>query len=105
MTTRRTVSVREACANPSAPIDHAERGEPTVITRDGTPVAAVVPIADFEALEEAADVLDMEAVLAGVDPTTTVAELLTDVLADHQGPPDGEEEAEGDAGEGGAEAR
>lgn len=86
------MTVREACANPAAPIDHAEQGEPTVITRDGTPVAAVVPIADFEALEEAADVLDMEAVLAGVDPTTTVAELLTDVLTDHQGPTDENED-------------
>ncbi|MEU1088285.1 type II toxin-antitoxin system Phd/YefM family antitoxin [Streptomyces sp. NPDC005576] len=97
MTTRRTVTVRDACVDPAAPIDHAERGEPTVITRDGTPVAAVVPIADFEALEEAADVLDMEAVLAGVDPTTTVAELLTDVLADHSEPADDEREGEGPA--------
>ncbi|WEH40137.1 type II toxin-antitoxin system Phd/YefM family antitoxin [Streptomyces sp. NBC_01218] len=80
--TKRTVTVQDACADPAASIGHAERGEPTVITRDGEPVAAVVPIADFEALEEAADVLDMEAVLAGVDPTTTVAELLTDVLTE-----------------------
>lgn len=91
------MTVREACANPAAPIDHAERGEPTVITRDGTPVAAVVPIADFEALEEAADVLDMEAVLAGVDPTTTVAELLTDVLADHSEPAGDDRAGEGPA--------
>ncbi|MGW2839639.1 type II toxin-antitoxin system Phd/YefM family antitoxin [Streptomyces sp. NPDC001493] len=98
MTRRRTVTVREACADPAAPIDHAEQGEPTVITRDGTPVAAVVPIADFEALEEAADVLDMEAVLSGVDPTTTVAELLTDVLGDHSGAAE-----EGDEGEDGGD--
>lgn len=91
------MTVREACADPAAPIDHAEQGEPTVITRDGTPVAAVVPIADFEALEEAADVLDMEAVLAGVDPTTTVAELLTDVLGDHSG---AAEEGDGDGRDG-----
>lgn len=59
---------------------------PTVITRNGAPVAAVVPIADFEALEEAADVMlarEAEAVLAKGGPTMTMAELLADLFTEH----------------------
>ncbi len=51
------MTVREARAHLSERIDLAEEGTPTVITRNGTPVAALAPIADFEALEEAADVM------------------------------------------------
>lgn len=66
-------------------INHAEQGRPTVITRDGVPVAAVVPIADFEALEEAADLLlarEAEAVRAEDGPHVTMAELLADLFAE-----------------------
>ncbi|NBM17960.1 CaiB/BaiF CoA-transferase family protein [Streptomyces sp. GC420] len=66
-------------------INRAEQGTPTVITRNGVPVAAVVPIEDFEALEEAADVLlarGAEAVLAEGGPTVTMAELLADLFAE-----------------------
>ncbi|WP_078915748.1 type II toxin-antitoxin system prevent-host-death family antitoxin [Streptomyces sp. NRRL WC-3719] len=55
--TEHTVTVREARAHFADHIDQAEEGVPTVITRNGAPVAAVVPISDFEALEEAADVM------------------------------------------------
>ncbi len=51
------MTVREARAHFADHIDQAEEGVPTVITRNGAPVAAVVPISDFEALEEAADVM------------------------------------------------
>ncbi|WP_234327572.1 type II toxin-antitoxin system Phd/YefM family antitoxin [Streptomyces sp. NRRL WC-3719] len=55
--TENTVTVREARAHLADHINRAEEGVPTVITRNGAPVAAVVPISDFEALEEAADVM------------------------------------------------
>ncbi|BCL28353.1 type II toxin-antitoxin system Phd/YefM family antitoxin [Streptomyces aurantiacus] len=84
--TENTVTVREARAHLADHINRAEEGTPTVITRNGEPVAAVVPIADFDALEEAADVLlarEAEAVLAQGGPTVTMAELLADLFTEH----------------------
>ena len=66
-------------------IDRAEEGVPTVITRNGAPVAAVVPIPDFEALEEAAGVMparEAEAVPAEGGPTVTTAEPLADPFSE-----------------------
>ncbi|MEU2789316.1 type II toxin-antitoxin system Phd/YefM family antitoxin [Streptomyces sp. NPDC007100] len=80
-----TVSVREARAHLADHIDRAEEGTPTVITRNGEPVAAVVPIADFNALETAADVLlsrEAEAILARGGPTVAMAELLAGLFAE-----------------------
>ncbi|MET9257746.1 type II toxin-antitoxin system Phd/YefM family antitoxin [Streptomyces sp. NPDC003717] len=85
--TENTVTVREARAHLADHINHAEEGTPTVITRNGVPVAAVVPIADFEALEEAADVLlarEAEEVLAEDGPTVTMAELLADLFTERE---------------------
>ncbi|MEV8452581.1 type II toxin-antitoxin system Phd/YefM family antitoxin [Streptomyces sp. NPDC052095] len=83
--TESIVTVREARAHLADHINRAEEGAPTVITRNGVPVAAVVPIADFDALEEAADVLlarEAEAVLAEGGPTVTMAELLADLFTE-----------------------
>ncbi len=83
-----TVTVREARAHLADHINRAEEGVPTVITRNGAPVAAVVPISDFEALEEAADVLlarEAEAVLAEGGSTVTMAELLADLFTERDG--------------------
>ncbi|MFG3118664.1 type II toxin-antitoxin system Phd/YefM family antitoxin [Streptomyces sp. NPDC048197] len=80
-----TVTVREARAHLADHINRAEQGTPTVITRNGVPVAAVVPIADLNALEEAADMLlarEAEAVLTEGGPTVTMAELLADLFAE-----------------------
>ena len=49
------LSVRDARAHFANVITHAQDGSPTVITRNGEPVAAVVPIEDFNALEDAID--------------------------------------------------
>ena len=79
------VTVREARAHFTDHINRAEQGTPTVITRNGAPVAALVPIADFNALEEAADELlarEVEAVLAEGGPTVTMAELLADLFTE-----------------------
>ncbi|MFJ3825296.1 type II toxin-antitoxin system Phd/YefM family antitoxin [Streptomyces nodosus] len=81
--TDNTVTVREARAHLAEHINRAEEGTPTVITRNGVPVAAVVPITDFQALEEAADVMlarEAEAVLADGGPTVSMAELLADLF-------------------------
>lgn len=78
------MTVREARAHLADHINWAEKGVPTVITRHGAPVAALVPIADFEALEEAADAglaREAEAVLAEGGPTATMAELLADLFS------------------------
>ncbi|WP_327362558.1 type II toxin-antitoxin system Phd/YefM family antitoxin [Streptomyces sp. NBC_01296] len=80
-----TVTVREARAHLADHINHAEQGSPTIITRNGAPVAALVPIADFNALEDAADELlarEAEAVLAEEGPTVTMAELLADLFTE-----------------------
>jgi prevent-host-death family protein len=50
-----TVSVREARAKLAMLIDRALNGVATVITRDGTPVAALVSMDDYNALEDAID--------------------------------------------------
>ncbi|MFH0519853.1 type II toxin-antitoxin system Phd/YefM family antitoxin [Streptomyces sp. M41] len=84
--TENSVTVREARAHLADHINRAEEGVATVITRNGAPVAAVVPISDFEALEEAADVLlarEAEEVLAEGGPTVTMAELLADLFSEH----------------------
>jgi prevent-host-death family protein len=49
------MSVRDARAHFAALITRAQSGSPTVITRNGEPVAAVVPIEDFDVLEDAID--------------------------------------------------
>jgi prevent-host-death family protein len=49
------MNVRDARAHFAAVITRAQGGTPTVITRNGEPVAAVVPIEDFNVLEDAID--------------------------------------------------
>jgi prevent-host-death family protein len=49
------LSVRDARAHFAEVITRAQDGTATVITRNGQAVAAVVPIEDFNALEDAID--------------------------------------------------
>lgn len=49
------MNVRDVRANLAAVLGRAQNGSPTVIVRNGEPVAAVVPIEDFNILEEAVD--------------------------------------------------
>jgi prevent-host-death family protein len=49
------VSVRDARAHFAEVITRAQDGTPTIITRNGQAVAAVIPIEDFNALEDAID--------------------------------------------------
>jgi prevent-host-death family protein len=50
-----TMTVRDARAHFAGIITRAQNGSPTVITRNGAPVAAVVPFEDFNVLEDAID--------------------------------------------------
>lgn len=69
----RTVPVREFRAKLSQLIsDVADRREHVLVTRNGRPVAALVPIDEYDALEETAEILS--------DPDTLDA--LSDGLAD-----------------------
>jgi prevent-host-death family protein len=52
---RGQLSVRDARAHLAEVIARAQGGAPTIITRNGQAVAAVVPIEDFNALEDAID--------------------------------------------------
>jgi prevent-host-death family protein len=80
-----SVSVRDARAHLARLLDQAEEGEPTVITRGGSPVAAIVPIEEYNALEEAADeLLARRAVRTlaeeGEAPRATMADVLADIF-------------------------
>src|SRR5207253_1164087 len=47
-----SISVRDARTHLAELISSAESGTPTVITRNGTPAAVLVPMADYHALED-----------------------------------------------------
>lgn len=82
-----TVTVREARAHLADHVNRAEKA-PDVTTRNGVPVAAVVPIPDFEAWEEAADEMparEAEAVPAQGGSTVTTAEPLADLFTEQDG--------------------
>lgn len=49
------LSVRDARAHFAEVITRAQSGTPTIVTRNGQAVAAIVPIEDFNALEDAID--------------------------------------------------
>jgi prevent-host-death family protein len=49
------MNVRDVRANLAGVLTRAQNGSPTVIVRNGEPVAAVVPIEDFNVLEDAVD--------------------------------------------------
>lgn len=81
----KTVAVRELRANLSRLLaDVSERRDHVLVTRNGAPAAALVPVDEYEALEETAEVLsDPEALAAleaglaeiGRGETVTLAEL------------------------------
>ena len=62
----KTVPVRELRSNLSNLLDDvSDRRDHVVVTRNGTPAAALVPIDEYEALEETAEILsDPDAISA-----------------------------------------
>jgi prevent-host-death family protein len=81
----KTVPVRELRSNLSRLLsDVADRRDHVLVTRNGRPAAAIVPIDEYEALEETAEILSdsrtLEAIEAGLaelsrGETITLAEL------------------------------
>lgn len=63
----KTVPVREFRSNLADLLDEvADRREHVTITRRGRPSAVVIPVGEYEALEETADILSDDATLAAI---------------------------------------
>jgi antitoxin YefM len=85
----KTVSVRELRSNLSRLLDDvSDRRDHVLVTRNGTPAAALVPIDEYEALEETAEVLSdpdaLTALEAGLgeiarDETVTLVDLRSEL--------------------------
>jgi len=70
----KTVPVREFRTNLSELLsDVADRRDHVLVTRNGKPAAALVPIDEYEALEETAEILSDSATLSAIE--AGVAEL------------------------------
>lgn len=68
----KTIPVREFRTNLAEVLsDVADRREHVVVTRNGRPAAALVPVDEYQALEETAEILSdaatLEAIQAGLD--------------------------------------
>lgn len=87
----KTVPVRELRANLSSLLDSVtDRRDHILVTRNGVPAAALVPIDEYEALEETAEILSDPAAIAALDEglgeiergeTVTLAELREELAA------------------------
>lgn len=81
----KTVPVRELRSNLSSLLDDvSDRRDHVLVTRNGAPAAAIIPIDEYEALEETAEILSdsdalstLEAGLGEIErgDTVTLAEL------------------------------
>ena len=64
----KTVPVREFRSNLAQLLsDVADRREHVLVTRNGTPAAALVPVDEYEALEETAEILSDRDALAALE--------------------------------------
>jgi prevent-host-death family protein len=85
----KTVPVRELRSNLSRLLsDVADRRDHVLVTRNGKPAAALVPIDEYEALEETAEILSDSATLVAIEAglaelargeTVTLADLRTEL--------------------------
>ncbi len=88
------VPVREFRTNLSEILsDVADRRDHVLVTRNGKPAAALVPIDEYEALEETAEILSDSATLAAIeagvaqlarDETVTLADLRAELAERRQ---------------------
>lgn len=64
----KTVPVRELRSNLSSLLDDvSDRRDHVLVTRNGSPAAAIVPIDEYEALEETAEILSDPAALSALE--------------------------------------
>jgi len=85
----KTVPVRELRENLGSLLDDvSDRRDHVLVTRNGTPAAALIPVDEYEALEETAEILSdsgalsaLEAGLAEIErgETVTLAELRSEL--------------------------
>ncbi len=85
----KTVPVRELRSNLSSLLDDvSDRRDHVLVTRNGMPVAALLPVDEYEALEETAEILSNPAALTALEAglaeiehgeTVTLAELRSDL--------------------------
>jgi antitoxin YefM len=85
----RTVAVRDLRSNLSSLLDAvSDRRDHVVVTRNGAPAAALIPIDEYEALEETAEVLSDPAAISAMEEglaeiergeTITLAELRSEL--------------------------
>lgn len=80
----KTVPVRELRSNLSGLLgDVADRRDHVLVTRNGKPAAALVPVDEYEALEETAEILsDRDALAALEDGLSEIARDDTVALGD-----------------------
>ena len=84
------LSVRDARAHFADVITRAQGGTPTIITRNGQAEAAVVPIEDFNALEDAIDryfsrEADRDLAENPDAPTYSMSEVVAAIFEEEQG--------------------
>ncbi len=89
----KTVPVRELRSNLGSLLDDvSDRRDHVLVTRNGTPTAALIPIGEYEALEETAEILSDSDALSALETglaeiargeTVTLAELRNE-LADRR---------------------
>ncbi|HET7416487.1 MAG TPA: type II toxin-antitoxin system Phd/YefM family antitoxin [Solirubrobacterales bacterium] len=85
----KTVPVRELRSKLSSLLDDvSDRRDHVLVTRNGVPAAALIPIDEYEALEETAEILSDQAALSALgeglaeldrDETVTLADLRTEL--------------------------
>ena len=85
----KTVPVRELRSNLSSLLDDVtDRRDHLLVTRNGTPAAALIPVDEYEALEETAEILSDPDALAALEvglgeiergETITLAELRSEL--------------------------
>ena len=83
--------MRDARARLAEVITRAQNGSPTVIMRNGEPAAAVVPIEDFNVLEDAIDryfarEADRDLVENPDAPTYSMSEVVAALFEEETGP-------------------
>lgn len=91
--TDRRLSVRDARAHFAEVVAKAENGSPSVITRNGQAVAAVVPIEDLNVLEDAIDrylakEADRDLAESPDAPTYSMSEVVTAIFEEGPGQAD-----------------
>lgn len=83
---KKSLSVAAAKKSFAECVSRAAAGEPTVITREGRPVAAIVPLAEFETPRGPRGPRGSLLDLVDQDETDEMAEVLDEIVAERGAP-------------------